>query len=337
MRPRTASVRTAAGAVLLAAIAWTLLTPVPAAPQEAGDDDAGGPECCLLLLVPVGARASALSGATTAFDGPDAVFRNPAGLAPMDGGRFVIHHSDMTVDEQIDAFSLLLTPFSSTLGISYQLFDKGDIETTDATGQPTGELTLRDHLIVASFAMAVGGGLSAGLNYKVFQQRIDCTGLCGGEENVATTQAVDVGLRWNPAWDPALELGVSVVNAGLDLQVVNAAQSDPFPGRIHLGAAYDVLRGVRSDSLLALRVAIDARDQLSDPGSPLLAVGVEFDVQRAVFVRAGYTRGEGLGTGAAVGLELRYDRFDVGVSRSFVNSSLEADGEPFQVSLGLNF
>lgn len=330
--------RSAAGVVLLAATALALFAPVQASAQEApGSGSSGGPECCLLLLIPVGARASALGGAITAMAGPDAVFRNPAGLSEIDGGRFLIHHSDMTVDEQLDAFSLLFTPFSSTVGISYQLFDKGEIETTDPTGQPTGELTLRDHLVVASFAVPLGGGLSAGLSYKVFQQRIDCTGLCGGAENVATTQAADVGVRWNPVWNPALEVGFSVVNAGFALQVVNAEQSDPFPGRIHLGVAYDVLRTVPTDSLLALRLAVDARDQLSNPGSPVLAYGVELGVQRAVFLRAGYTPGEGLGTGAGVGLELRYDRFDIGVSRSFVNSSLEADGEPFQVSLGLNF
>lgn len=311
-------------------------SPSALAAQEGGaEDPPGGQECCLLLLVPVGARASALAGAITPRAGADAMFRNPAGLAALDGTRFLIHHSDITVDEQIDAFSLLLTPWSTTLGISYQLFDKGEIETTDPTGQPTGELRLRDHLVMASFAVGLGAGLSAGANYKVFQQRIDCTGLCGDAENVATTQAVDMGVRWSPPWHPALEVGVAVVNAGLALQVVNAEQADPFPGRIHLGVAYNVLDAAPVDSLVALRVGVDARDHLSRPGSPTLAVGVELDVQEAVFLRAGYTPGEGLGTGAAVGLELRYDRFDLGLSRSFVNSSLEADGEPFQVSLGL--
>lgn len=332
---------TAHQGALLALLLITLAGAIAAGPlaaQEANDPPSeGGPECCLLLLVPVGARASSLGGAITALSGAEAVFRNPAGIAALDDSQFLIHHSDMALDQQLEAFSLLITPFSSTFGISYQLFDKGEIQTTDPTGQPTGQLTLRDHLLVGSFALRLGAGISAGLNYKVFQQRVDCTGLCGGQENVATTQAIDVGVRWTPLWHPALEVGVSVVNAGLALQVVNAGDSDPFPGRIHFGVAYDVLQRVPTDSLLALRLSIDARDQLAEPGSPVLAVGMELDVQRAVFLRAGYTPGEGLGTGAAVGLELRYNRFDIGVSRSFVNSSLEAEGEPFQVSLGLHF
>ena len=309
-----------------------------AAPAPAQEEPPERPECCLNLLVPVGARASALGGAVTARGGADAVFRNPAGLTDLTGGRFVIHHSDdTTVDVQVDAFSLLFTPFSTAVGISYQLFDRGEIETTDATGQVTGELALRDHLVVASFALPVGGGLSAGVNYKIFQQRIDCTGLCGGQEDVVTTQAADMGLRYRPPWNPAVQLGLSVVNAGFGFQVVGAEDEEPFPGRIHIGVVYDVLSLAPTDGSVALRVAVDARDQLSRPRSPTVAVGVELDLQQAIFLRAGYAPGEGLGTGAAVGVELRYERFDIGVSRTFSNSLLEADSEPFQVSLGLNF
>lgn len=295
-------------------------------------------ECCLLLLVPVGARASAIGGTLTARSGPDAVFRNPAGLAGLRSSMFVIHHSDMSLAAQIDAFSFFLTPFSSTVGVSYQLFDKGDIKTTDASGQEIGELSLRDHLGVASFATALGRELSGGVSYKVFQQRIDCRGDCGGVESHGTTQAVDVGLRYTPGWLPELELGVAVVNLGFPLQMVNAAQSDAFPARFHLGLGYDVLGAVREDSVLALRVLLDLRDSLREPGRDLVpSYGLELDMQRIIFLRAGYAPGEGLGTGAAVGVELRYDRFDVALARSFVNSSLEADTEPFQVSFGLHF
>ncbi len=330
--------RSRAWAVLVGLVLTSAAGSIAPAPARA---QGGGPselECCLLLLVPVGARASALGGAVTARSGVDAVFRNPAGLAELEGGRFVIHHSDnATLDVQTDAFSLLFAPYSITLGISYQLFDKGEIETTDPTGQTTGELRYRDHLVVASFATSLGGGMSAGLNYKVFQERVDCTGLCGGEEYAATTQAVDLGVRWSPTWHPALELGLSVTNAGFDLQVINAGDSDPFPARLHMGVAYDVLANAPSAEGVALRLAVDARDQLSDLGSPTLAYGAELGIQEAVFLRAGYARGEGLGTGAAVGLELRYDRFNIGVSRSFVNSALEGGSEPFQISMGLVF
>lgn len=306
--------------------------------QEGGElEPQEGPECCLLLLVPVGARASAMGGAITARTGVESTYGNPAGLAGLEGSTFVIHHSDISENTQVDAFSLVLTPWNVAFGLSYQLFDKGEITTTDVFGQPTGELVLRDHLITASFATPLGPGLSAGLNYRLFQQRIDCNGQCGGEESVATTNAIDAGVQYRPAWHPPLELGLAVVNAGPGLQVVNAEQADPLPGRIHLGATYDLLATYPTDHELALRLAADVRDVFRDPGSPTVAFGLELDVQQAVFLRAGYAPGEGLGTGAGIGVELRYDRFDVAVARSFVNSQLGADTEPFQVSFGLNF
>lgn len=314
-----------------------LATPAVSAAQEGGEvEPREGPECCLLLLVPVGARASAVGGAIAARTGVESVFANPAGLAGLEGSTFVIHHSDISVNTQIDAFSVMFTPWGVALGLSYQLFDKGEIPTTDIFGQPTGELVLRDHLVVGSFAVPLAHGLSVGLNYRVFQQRIDCSGQCGGEESRAITNAIDAGVQYRPGWHPAVELGLTVVNAGPGLQVVNAEQSDPLPGRIHLGAAYDLLAAAL-DEPVALRVIGEVRDVLREPGSPTLAVGMELDVQSSVFLRAGYAPGEGLGTGAAVGVELRYDRFDIAVARSFVNSQLGADTEPFQVSFGVNF
>lgn len=310
----------------------------PLAAQDGGSQEPReGPECCLLLLVPVGARSSSLGGSITARAGVEAIFRNPAGLAGLEGNSFVVHHSDVVVNTQMDAFSLVVTPLGFSLGLSYQLFDNGEIPTTDGFGQPTGELVLRDHLLIASFATPLAHGLSAGVSYRFFQQRIDCNGQCGGEQSVAVANALDVGVRYRPGWHRALELGFAVVNAGPGLKVVNAALSDPLPGRLNLGAAYDVLAGTAASDQVALRLTTDIQDELRDPGRPTLSAGLELDVQEAVFLRAGYAPGEGLGTGAAVGVELRYDRFDIAVSRSFVNSQLSADTEPFQVSFGLNF
>lgn len=307
------------------------------APLTSQDGEDG--ECCPLLLVPVGARSSSLGGAIAARQGADAIFHNPAGLAGLEGRTFVIHHSDeVSHDTQVDAFSFLFTPLRLTLGISYQLFDKERITTTDPSSPtPTGELILRDHLFLLSAATPLFAGLSAGASYRLFQERIDCDGSCGSLESVATTFGVDAGLRYAPPGHDALELGLAVVNAGPALQEGGVAQARGLPGRIHLGMAYDVLAGIPTDDLLGLRIALETRSLLRDPGTRTYAFGAEVDVQGAVFLRAGYVPGEGLGTGAAVGVELRYDRFDIGVSRSFVNSQLGTDTEPFQVSLGLHF
>jgi hypothetical protein len=290
-------------------------------------------DCCLLLLVPVGARSSAMGGAITARSGPDAVFRNPAGLVGIDGNAFVVHHADRSMVD-VNAFSLVLTPRRAAVGVSYQLFDYGTTRMTDDTGQETGELSYRDHLVVGSVGLPVGAGMAIGANYRFFQERIDCRGACAGAERVTTFHAVDLGYRYVPRWHPALQFGVAAVN--LPLQSSEGDAPRGFPARLHVGIAYDVLYPFMTDDVLALRFAVDVQDELRNPGSLLPSTGLELDMQRVLFLRAGYTHGEGLASGAAIGVELRYDRFDIGVSRSFVNSGFE-EGEPFQITFGVHF
>jgi hypothetical protein len=320
------------GSVILGVVLLTLVlagTLEPVAAQEERQED----DCCLLLLVPVGARSSAMGGAITARMGPDAVFRNPAGLAGLNGATFLVHHSDRSLVD-VNALSLVFGTPVGTGGLSYQLFDKGAQTTTDGTGQPTGEITYRDHLLVASYGLGVGAGMAVGASYKFFQERIDCRGLCGGAERVTTFHSVDLGYRFSPARHPALQLGVAAVNVPVGSS--GGDGSYRFPSRVHAGVAYDVLSPFGADEAMGLRLALDLQDELHDLGSIVPSVGLELDMQEALFLRAGYTLGEGLASGAAIGVELRYDRFDIGVSRSFVNSGFE-EGEPFQVTFGVHF
>jgi hypothetical protein len=318
--------------VLVGVLPALVVAPAPMAAQDEPSPLSRLDDCCLLLLVPVGARASAMGGAIAARGGVDAMFRNPAGLGGLAGSAFVLHHSDRVVVD-INAFSLLVTPSLGTVGLSYQLFDKGTITTTDPTGQPTGQLSIRDHLVMASFGAAVARSVAVGASYKLFQERVDCRGACGGAENVTTYHAVDLGYRYTPHWHPPMQLGLALVNLPVSAREEGASA---FPARIHAGGAYNVLSGSRMSDMAALWLALEIQDELHRPGQFVPTAGLELDLQQVVFVRAGYTLGEGMASGAAVGLELRYDRFDIGVSRSFINSSLEED-EPFQVSFGIHF
>jgi hypothetical protein len=65
------------------------------------------------------------------------------------------------------------------------------------------------------------------------------------------------------------------------------------------------------------------------------AAGLELSLDGSLFLRGGYATGSGKGTGASIGVGLIWDRFDVGVAKSF---AAEADGsEPFQVTFAVRF
>lgn len=294
-------------------------------------------ECCLELLLPIGARTVATGGTMDARATLDGAFGNPASLAPMDSGAFVIHHLTGSV-AQTDGFSLFLTPHHlGTFGLSYLLVDYGDIPSTDATGLQIGSISTRAHMIIGSYATTVGSQLRAGLNYSIYLFRVQCTGQCAGNAVSASTQTVDVGLRYDPAPVPGLELGIAAVHLGLPLQINNALQADPAPARLHVGAAYDVLRHLHADSTLALWVSGEVVARWSSPGAFTPAFGAEFSAANAVFLRAGYAGGSGIGSGPSVGVGLNYERFKIGLAKSFTPSSFQPDQTPFQVTFAIRF
>lgn len=322
------------------ALVLALAAATQAAPGHAQilgiDDRSPAEECCLVLVLPVGARSVALGRALTAATSPDAVFTNPAGLAGVEGGHLLIHNTEVAA--QGNAFSLLLTPAGlGTIGLSYELVAFDEIEYTDERGQTIGVGTLRHHILVASYAANLGRGVGAGLNYKLYHFRIGCRGMCDGEKVTATTHAVDLGVQFQPPGMPSLRLGAAVSNVGFPLQVINAEQADPLPVRARVGVAYEVLHHLSPLEGVELWWAIDLMDEWRYPGAPTVSTGIELAVGRTIFLRSGYVPGEGIGTGAAIGVGIEHDRFTMSIARSFASSPLEAAEEPMQFSFGLRF
>ncbi len=298
----------------------------------------GQNECCLVLLIPVGARSIALGGTLTARATPESVFRNPAGLADLPQSGFFVHHGEQEFQSTADAFSLLLTlGHVGVLGLSYELFDHGEIETTDSNNQTTGVLAWRDHLGLLSLGVKVGVGFSAGISYKLFHSRIDCSGACEGLQVASTTNGLDFGVRYQPPALKALELGASVLNAPLGVGVKEGGARDPLPTRIHMGVTYEALHQFQAGDAISLWLSGELTDRWRSPHSPQPAFGAELGVQDIVFLRAGYVTGEGLGTGGAVGIGLHYESITLSLGKPFANTSLDPDTQPYQVSFGVRF
>lgn len=311
-----------------------------AAPGVALDAAGESTEGALFLLLPIGAQGVAMGRAMTAMPGPESVFWNPAGLAPLSGRHFLVFRGEHFAGEATSFSLVFSSELIGALALSYHLLDMGEQAVTDPQGNEVGELSVRGQVALASFATALFSRLNAGLNFKLVQFRLSCRGACLDPGVTATTYAVDAGLQSRPLNSLPLRLGAMVAHLGPRLQVINAEQADPLPTRVRLSAAYDVLAHLAPQAPYLLWVAVEVEDRWRKPGSPSLYMGSEFAVgsRDAVFVRAGYVLGQAEESdGAAVGLGIRYERFDLGIAKSFIGASLLRESEPVQVTFGISF
>ena len=308
-----------------------------AGPVEAQGD---APEGGIFLLLPVGAKAIALGRAMTAQGGAESVFWNPAGLGELSEARLLLYRGDYVAGNGTAASGLLSRTGLGTIGVTYQLLDVGEQDLTDEQGNVLGTISVRNHLGVVSVATRVWERLNLGFNFKIVQFRQSCRGQCLDAGVTATTYAVDAGLQITQLAGLPLRIGAMVAHAGPRFQVRNEEQADPLPTRMRVSADYEVLGQLLEVGGVELHVIAEAEDRWRDPGSPAFYLGTEFGaaVEEAfLMVRAGYVKGNGEQLdGAAVGVGLRYDRFDLGVAKSLV-SNITQETEPVHVTFALVF
>ena len=320
-------------------VAGCLLAVAPAAFGEraSGQGSAvSATECCIELLNALSARSLGLGDAVTARSAPGSLFANPAAVAELGRDQFVLHSANTVVEKSTTLSLLIHSEVAGTFGLSYRLIDYGDQEATDENGNPTGRLATFVQLLTASYATRVLAGLDAGVNYKLYQFREDCSGFCNSQETSATTHGIDLGVQYRSARMPDLELGAALVNLGFPLQVINEAQASPMPVRVRVGAGYEVAHHFREDRRIEAWLHGDLVASPRDPGASLMNIGGELAVEQTIFVWAGYAGGSGFTGGAGVGVGLRYDRFEAGIAKRFVSSPID-ESEPTQVSFGIRF
>lgn len=301
--------------------------------------DPSSTEGGLTLLLPIGAKAVGLGRAVTASQGSESAFWNPAGLARLDKGRFVVLRGNSLVGDAT-AFSLVLArqPLG-TLTLSYQLLDLGDQDYVDKDQNILGTVSFRNHLGIISFATQVLPWLDTGVNFKVFQVRETCRGQCDVSGVTGTTYLLDAGLLASPVENVPFRLGLMVAHAGPDLQLINVEQADPLPTRLRAAGSYEVLHHFLDRDDMEIWATAELEDRLSDLGSPVLYLGAEFAAGRGdqIFVRTGYGQGQtGQPAGIAVGLGIMYQQFEIGIGKALSSSGLE-DSQPAQITFGVIF
>lgn len=330
--PLTMKTRTTETLVLL----LLLLVWSPGAAAQSDPDSRA--EGALFLLLPVGAQGVSMGRAMTWMEGAEGAFWNPAGLAGVTRSQGVLFRGDHVAGTATALTGLWAHAGAGTLGASYFLLDAGEIDQTDEFGNPTGRITIRNHLGLISGATRLGSRVAAGVSLKVIRFQLSCRGICSDEGTTATTYAVDFGAQGMVG--DRLRLGAMVAHLGPSLQVLNAEQADPLPARVRVAAGYNVVAAFTDAEALHGWLALEVEDRVRELGSLSYYLGTELSAGQvdALSLRAGFVWSElDQEDGARVGLGLRYERFDLSIAKSLAVSTLTGETEPVHVSFSIGF
>jgi len=215
------------------------------------------------------------------------------------------------------------------------LVDYGDLDRTDINGNTIARIAPRNFEFLASYATNLTGSFVFGINYKLVQFRVDCSGDCRDfPAGTGATHAVDVGGQFTVGPGGPLRIGIVLRNVGFRLQVNNQAQADPLPTRLAVGALYDMrLRPVTGGSLeqaFDVKLAADVDSPWGQAGQSETRIGLDIGYQKLVRVRAGYAFVQDGLSGPSVGLGVESGSLGVDLARAFLtNSDLQIENPTF--------
>jgi len=286
------------------------------------------------LLLPVGARATALGQAGVAESGSsEATFWNPAGLAGLTTSELAVQYSTTFASRNTAVSGHFVSNALGTVGVTAYLVDYGSQDIVPPGGGiPGGRVSPKNIELFASYGTGIGHAVALGVSYKLIQFRQDCQGICGALGSVSgTTHAVDVGVQVVMGAGDALRLGVALQHAGFKLQLQNKAQADPLPTRLVVGASYLLpLQAVGVAPGVNARVLLDVQDDW-DAGNPDARMGLELGYAGLVYLRTGYAFLQGETRGASIGIGIRFDRVAVDLTRVLYQTG--AFDDPLHIGL----
>ena len=302
---------------------------------HAGAQGPTGSEGSLFLLLPTGAQAVGMGEAMVAAKpGSEGIWWNPASIADQDKRELAIHHSK-TVAGVGDALTFVLPTRSyGTAALSLNILNLGDQQVTDGLGDVVGVIFPRDVVLAGTYAASVTKRLKAGLNYKVVQMRVDCSGQCSsvGPE-VESSRAVDLGAQYEVEAGAPLTFGAAIRNLGGRLNSRETNRRDPLPTQVELGAMYRLRfldHYVKDTELRAAGSYINSREF----GGKSVRVGTDVMYQGKVHLRAGFVGHDRRGdASAALGLGLQSGGFVFDIARTFGGIPADNGQSPVYVSL----
>src|SRR2546423_14425437 len=294
-----------------------------------------GSEGSLFLLLPTGAQAVGMGQAMVAGNpGSEGIWWNPASIGEQSQRELAIHHSK-TVAGVGDALSFVLPTHSyGVTAFSLNILNIGEQQVTDEFGNVVGVILPRDVVFAGTYALALTKRLTGGVNYKVIQLRVDCSGQCSSVgPQVESSRAVDLGAQYETEVRSPLTFGVAVRNLGGRLNSRETNQRDPLPTQVEAGALYRLKFIDHYVKDTELRIASSYINSRSFGGKSV-RLGTDVMYQGKVHLRAGYVGHDRRGdASASLGFGLQSGGFVFDIARTFGGLPADNGQTPVYVSL----
>ena len=312
-----------------ALVLFTLLSLVTPAHAQSG---------ALFLLVPFGARAVAQGDAVAADTalGSESVWWNPAGAARGARREIAVHHNTTFASTNDMVAFVIPSKMMGTVSGAFYLANYGDLPVTEGPGVELGIASTHNYMAALSYASEVGSRLSVGLTYKFLMLRFLCSGYCPFPTFTGSTSAVDLGIQYRVPVSMPMVVGASLRNLGPPLQVKDREQADPLPRQFQIGgrARLPIPLLARNESSLDIMADLKQSEVL---GGLAGGVGAVVSYREEFFLRTGYYKQPGEGSGPSIGLGAELGNFTLDIARRFDRISSEIGQTPTFISLGVRF
>ncbi len=237
------------------------------------------------LKIEVTARPVSMGGAFTGLaDDESALYYNPAGIAALEGKRYILGYQNNVFDMQ-SGFVGYIHPLGANKKASVYLnyLNYGEFIRTDELGNEEGTFGGSDLLLGLGYAMSLENNLQVGATLKLIYEKIDVYSAHGF--------ALDLGLRKSMNYGRA-SVGFMIQNLGVQMSnLTGTADKDPLPLRFRVGGAV-LPKG------LPIRLAGDV--VLPADNDVYLAIGMEVVEVKPLYIRLGWSSfGSNYKTGAS--------------------------------------
>jgi len=260
------------------------------------------------LILGGGSRAAGMAEAFCAIaDDPSAFYWNPAGLAfqKFSGVTFSYDQRGAIFNDFNASYSLIGYTQSidslGTFGLATQLYNKGTIIVTDSSNNVLGSIDLGMDLVVAlTYSDIFFKNLGVGVNLKYIDTRLS-------DFYITKSYAVDAGVMYKSSYKD-IKVAAVLQNLGPDIPRKDAAQSDPLPRNLKLGASIKLLErenSVVTGSADASKPVKNEKD-ITRTDNISLSAGAELVFGKVLIGRVGYTMKEGGIKGLSYGFGVRF-------------------------------